>query len=214
MNFLKSIKISITSVGNILAVAISLSFWLFSRILYDGSYSPFNNWLSDLGNSSKNPSGHIYFDIGCILFGLAFIIHTIGLVKWKTINHKQDSLIRISQYCEFLMALVVIMVGIFSEDYGIIHYIVAGVYFALISIFMTIINIALKVHTKYIKWTFYSGIVSILANFIFMLTFTIGLDIYILEWLAILSALIWVVSIAYNALKLEDPVISTIKIQL
>jgi hypothetical protein len=112
------------------------------------------------------------------------------------------------------MVIAAILLRIFSEDYGRIHYIVAAVYFTIILIFVTIINIALKAHTKYIKWILYCAIVSILTNFIFLLTFTIGLDIYFLEWLAVLSDYSGWGLIAYNALKLEDHVISTIKIQL
>ena len=197
-------KISLTNVGDILGIVIFFIFTLASRTLYNGPYSPFNNWLSDLGNSSKNPSGYIYFDIGCILLGFAVIIQTVGLVRWKTINRNQDNLILISQYCGLLMAIAVIMVGIFSEDYGRIHYIVAAVFFALLLIFMTIINIGTKTDTKYIKWIWYYAILSILTNVTFIFTFILGLDIYILEWLVVFSGSIWMVLISYNALKIED----------
>jgi hypothetical membrane protein len=104
------------------------------------------------------------------------------------------------------MAAAVIMVGIFSEDYGRIHYIVAAVFFVLLLIFMTIINIVLTTHTKYIKWIRYYAILSILMNVIFILTFIIGLDIYVLDWLVVFSGLIWMGLFAYNALKIEDHV--------
>lgn len=113
--------------------------------------------------------------------GFAIIIQTIGLVKWKTINRDQVYLIPISQYCGFWMAIAVIMVGIFSEENGRIHHIIAAVFFLLLLIFMTITNIVLKAHTKYIKWIWYFAIVSILTNFIFIFTFIIGLNIHILE---------------------------------
>ncbi len=135
MKHFNSIKISLTNVGDILGIVIFFIFTLASRTLYNGPYSPFNNWLSDLGNSSKNPSGYIYFDIGCILLGFAVIIQTVGLVRWKTINRNQDNLILISQYCGLLMAIAVIMVAIFSEDYGKIHY------YSSSSIFCTTINL-------------------------------------------------------------------------
>lgn len=102
------------------------------------------------------------------------------------------------------MAIAVIMGGIFSENYGIIHYIVAKVCLLLLLIFMTITNIVLKSHTKLMKWIWYFAIVSILTNFIFMFTFIIGLDIPILEWLAVFSGSIWMGLLAYNALKLGD----------
>src|SRR5271169_866135 len=118
MKLLNSMNIPLTSLGDILTLGIFYALTLVSKILYNEPYSPFNNWLSDLGNSSKNPLGHIYFDIGCFFLGFAIIIQTVGLVKWKTINHDQDYLIPISQYCGFFMAIAVIMVGIFPEDHG------------------------------------------------------------------------------------------------
>jgi hypothetical membrane protein len=198
-------KIPLTSVGSFFAVLISLVSALASSLLYNGSYSILNNWISDLGNSSKNPNGHIYFDIGCILTGIAIIILAIGLVKWKTANHKQENLLLISRYCGLLMAFALIMVGIFSEDYGRIHYFWASVYFILVFIFLIIVNFALKIHPSYIICIYYYTFVSILINFMFIFTVIIGFHIPILEWLAVLSGLLWIGLIGYNTLKLEKP---------
>lgn len=199
-------KIPLASIGGFLAIVIFIVFTFAALMLYNGPYSPVNNWLSDLGNSSKNPSGHIYFDFGCILTGFAIIMSTAGLSKWKTINRKESKLIPISQYCGLLMAFSLIMVGVFSEDYGIIHDIWAAVFFVLLVIFMIIINIALRTHTKYIEWIWYYAIVSIFIEFIFACTQIIGLDIPILEWLAVLSGLVWIGLIGYNTLKLEEDI--------
>ncbi|KKH93396.1 hypothetical protein EO95_15280 [Methanosarcina sp. 1.H.T.1A.1] len=200
-------KIPLTSVGSFLAITISLVSALASSLLYNGSYSILNNWISDLGNSSRNPNGHIYFDVGCILTGIAIIILAVGLEKWKTTNRKQDNLILLSRYCGLLMAFALIMVGIFSEDYGRIHYFWASVYFILMLIFLITMNIALKNHPSYIKWIWYYTFISILIIFIFMFTVIIGLQIPILEWLAVLSGLIWIGLIGYNTLILEKPMI-------
>lgn len=207
MKLFKMKKIPLTSVGSFFAVLISLVSALASSFLYNGSYSILNNWISDLGNSSRNPNGYIYFDVGCILTGIAIIISAIGLVRWKTANRKQNSLILLSQYCGLLMAFALIMVGIFSEDYGRIHYFWASVYFILMLIFLITTNIALKNHPRYINWIWYYTFVSILIIFIFIFTVIIGLRIPVLEWLAVLSGLIWIGLIGYNTLKLEKPLI-------
>jgi hypothetical membrane protein len=193
----------LTSVGGFLVIVIFLICTLASSMLYSVSYSPLNNWLSDLGNSKYNPKGHIFFEIGCILCGIAIILAVLGLVKWKTNSLKQNKLILQSQYCGGLMATALIMVGIFSEDYGIVHYIFASVFFVSLLIFMIILNSALKNHTSYIKLIWYYSIVSILTDFVFMFTRIIGLHITILEWLAVFSGLIWIGLIGYNTLKLQ-----------
>jgi hypothetical membrane protein len=103
------------------------------------------------------------------------------------------------------MALSLIMVGVFSEDYGIIHYIWASVFFMSLSIFLIITNLALMNHPIYIKWILYYSILSIITDFIFMFSRIIGFHITILEWLAVVSGLMWIGLIGYNTLKLQDP---------
>jgi hypothetical membrane protein len=197
-------KMPYTSAGSFSAVFISLVSALGSSLLYSDSYSIFTNWISDLGSSSKNPAGHIYFEVGCILTGIAIMVMSFGLVIWKTTNRKQDNLILLARYCGLLMAFTLIMVGIFSEDYGRIHYFWASVYFILTLIFLIIVNTALKSHTSYIIWIYYYTFVSILINFIFIFSVIIGFHIPLLEWLAVLSGLLWIGLIGYNTLKLKS----------
>jgi hypothetical membrane protein len=203
MRLLNTEKMPLTSIGGFLVIMIFLICTFTSSMLYSGSYSPLNNWLSDLGNSKYNPTGYIFFNIGCILSGLAMILAVLGFEKWKTNNHKQNKLILLSQFSGGVMAFALIMVGIFSEDYGIIHYIWAAVFFILLFIFLIIINLALKNHENYIKWIWYYSIISIMIDFIFMFTMIIGLHITILQWLAVFSGLIWIGLIGYNTLKLQ-----------
>lgn len=195
----------LTSVGSFLAILIFFISIIASSILYNGSYSPFDNWISDLGSSSKNPTGDIYFNIGCILTGITIFIAAIGLVRWKTTNRKQNNLILLSQFCGVLMALALIMVGIFSEDYGTIHRFWAALFFILLLIFMIVVNISLKNHIIYMREIWYYAFISITIDLIFMFTFSIGVHLPILEWLAVLSGLIWIGLLGYNTLKLEKP---------
>lgn len=203
MNRFNIKKIPLTSVGSFLVIVISIVSFITSSQTYIGSYSFFNNMISDLGNSNRNPSGHIYFDIGCILAGIAIIISAIGMTKWKTTNRKQNYLTLLSRDFQFLMAFALMMVGIFSEDYGQIHYLWASIFFILLFIFLIIVNIALRDHPIYMKWILYYAILSIFMNFIFIFSVIIGFHIPILEWLAASSGLIWIGLIGYNTLKLE-----------
>lgn len=204
MRTLNTKKIPLTSVGGFLVIIIFLISILASSVLYNGPYSPLNNWLSDLGNAKNNPTGYLYFDVGCILTGLAIVISVIGLKKWKTTNRKQEKLILLSQSTGILMAFALIMVGIFSEDYGVLHHIWATLFFISLLIFMIIINIALRNHVSYIKWIWYYSIVSIYIDFIFVLTMIIGIHMPILEWIAVFSGLIWIGLIGYNTTKLDN----------
>lgn len=203
MRHLNLTKVPLLSIGGFLVIVIFFVFTFASLILYKGLYSPFNNWLSDLGNPDKNPLGYIYFNCGCILTGFAIIVSAVGISKWKTNNRKQNNLILLSQYCGFLTALALIMVGIFSENYS-THDLWAAIFFVLLLFFMIIINVALNTHIKYIKWIKHFAIVSIMVDFAFAYTDIIGPDIPILEWLAVFCGLTWIGLIGYNTLKFED----------
>jgi hypothetical membrane protein len=205
MTHLNSTKVPLLSIGGFLVIFTFSVFTLTSLTLYRGLYSPFNNWLSDLGNLDKNPVGYIYFNYGCVLTGFAIILSVIGISKWKTTDRKQNNLILLSQYCGFLAALSLIMVGIFSENYS-THDLWAVIFFVLLLLFMIIINIALNTHIKYLKWIKHYAVVSIAVNFAFAYTDIIGPDIPILEWMAVFTGLIWIALIGYNTLKLKNDV--------
>lgn len=196
-------KMPLISVGGFLVIAIYLICLLVSSMFYSGPYSPFDNWLSDLGNSTYNPTGYFYYNIGCILTGVALFISVLGLARWKTGNRKRDKLIMLSQYCGYFMAFALIMVGVFSEDYGTIHVMWSTVFFVLLFIFMTLTNIALKNHAGYMTGIWHYSIVAILLDLIFVFTVFRGLLIPILEWLAVFGGLVWLGLIGYNTLKLE-----------
>ncbi|WP_080936349.1 DUF998 domain-containing protein [Methanosarcina mazei] len=205
MRHLNTKKMPLTSLGSFLAILIFFISIITSSTLYNDSYSPFDNWISDLGSSSKNPTGYIYFNFGCILTGISIILSAIGLVRWKTTDHKKNNHIYLSQCCGVLMALALIMIGIFSEDYGVIHRFWATIFFILLLIFVTVTNIALKNHISYMRWIWYYAFISIAIDLIFMFTFSLGVRLPILEWLAVFSGLIWLGLIGYNTLKLEKP---------
>jgi hypothetical membrane protein len=203
MTFLNTRKIPLISIASFLAIAIFCICIVISSIQYLGSYSIIENWISDLGSSAKNPEGSIFFNAGCILTGFAVILFDIGLGRWKKLNGEQNNLFLLCQCLGFLMALALIMVGIFPEDYGTMHYLSAAAFFLLMFIFLIITNMTLKKSIKYDKVTWYFAHISIAISFIFLLTSGMGIRLPVLEWSAVLSGLIWIGLVGYNSLKLE-----------
>lgn len=43
------------------------------------AYSPFANWLSDLGNPIINPTGAFSYNLGCVLTGLCLMFFSLVL---------------------------------------------------------------------------------------------------------------------------------------
>lgn len=85
--------------------------------LYPGPFSPFTNWISDLGNSGYNPRGAIFFNVGLILSGIALFLFCPGLRKWYTNDKSRRIGFVLVQILGFTLAFSMIMAGIFSEDY-------------------------------------------------------------------------------------------------
>ncbi len=57
-------------VAGLTAVIGYLVFTTSAYLFYPSAYTPYANWLSDLGNYSQNPAGAILYDIGVSLTGL------------------------------------------------------------------------------------------------------------------------------------------------
>jgi hypothetical protein len=67
------------SVTGFTAVATYVIFPALSMSKYPDIYSPFTNWLSDLGNPLVNPSGALIYNLGCVLISLVLVAFFIGL---------------------------------------------------------------------------------------------------------------------------------------
>jgi hypothetical membrane protein len=100
---------------------LSCAFTFTSWALYPTPFNPFSNFLSDLGNSAGNASGAIFYNVGCVLTGIAYIIFLGGLHKWYTSEKTRKIEIMTAQAIGFLAAFSLMMIGVFSENAGDIH---------------------------------------------------------------------------------------------
>jgi len=114
---LNPLKWPISFISGIAVIVIYCTFTFTSLALYPTSYSPVTNWLSDLGNSSFNPAGAVFYNTGCILTGIALFPFFAGLYKWYTHEKWRKISLIVTQIVGFLAAFSLIMIGVFSEDY-------------------------------------------------------------------------------------------------
>ncbi|WP_048190847.1 hypothetical protein [Methanobacterium sp. SMA-27] len=56
---------SVSSITGLMAVIVFTVFTFTSLVLYPTPYNPLYAWLSNLGNIYLNPSGSIFFNLGC-----------------------------------------------------------------------------------------------------------------------------------------------------
>jgi hypothetical membrane protein len=188
----------------IAGVAVILFYCIFtftSLALYPTSYSPIGNWLSDLGNSSNNPSGAIVYNVGCVFTGLALFPFFIGLYKWYTTETWRKVTLIATQTVGCLAAFSLIMIGVFSEDYMTWHVLWSSAFFVLNLIVLILVGASLFTHPAYIKLVAYYGFIVAAINLVFVLVH----DTPILEWFTVFTALSYVSLLVYNMLRAKFP---------
>jgi hypothetical membrane protein len=152
------------------------------------------DWLSDLGNSSYNPRGAIFYNVGCILTGLALFPFFAGMHYWYTDERWRKLLIAITQALGFGAAFALMMIGVFSEDSGAIHHSWSVAFFVLNLIVLILANVSLMTRRKFIKPVGYYGLVVGVVDLLFVgLAYT-----SLLEWFTVFSALGYVALLSYN----------------
>ncbi len=127
------------------ALVISI-YWIFifiSMAHFEGIYNPFINWMSDLGNSSMNPDGAIFFNLGCIIAGILLFPFFLGLYEWYIGSKRNKKLTVATQIAGFFSAFCLIMIGVFSEDTFILHIIWASTLFSVNNLTLILPAIAL-----------------------------------------------------------------------
>jgi hypothetical membrane protein len=192
-------KWPVSSIAGIAVIVLYCIFTFSSWGLFPTSYSPANNWLSDLGNSTKNPHGAILYNLGCILTGIALFPFFIGIYKWYTTERWRKASLMITQAIGLGSAFSLIMIGVFSEDSGNLHVLWSNIYFALNLIVLILVGAVLFTHPRVIKAICgYAFIVAIIN-----LGFVLFSSTPILEWFTVFTALGYAGLLSYNTAKIQ-----------
>jgi len=193
----KNLRWPILAVAGIFVVLFYCAFTFTSIALFPTAFSPIDNWLSDLGNSSFNPSGAVFYNVGCILTGLALFPFFAGLYKWYTNERHRKVTILATQVVGFFSAFSLIMIGVFSEDYMTQHVFWSNAFFVFNLIVLILANISLMTHSKFRRPIGYYGLIVALINVLFVVFSNTPL----LEWFTVFTALIYVALLSYNTLN-------------
>jgi len=202
---IKDYKIS--SLIGLIAVIIFTVFTFTSFILYPTQYNPLYDWLSNLGNVYLNPSGAIFFNLGCILSGILLIPFFTGLYNWKPIKKLDKILLILGIIIGIYASVSLIMVGVFPETHLKQHLLAAGGVFGSLFIIIILISLALFRHPKFIHLIGYYGIIAIIIDISFQIIcngrnlladFHQTIPIPGLEWLVCFASMAWVGFLALN----------------
>jgi hypothetical protein len=171
------LKWPILVLAGILVIGFYCAFTFTSIALFPPPFSPVTNWLSDLGNSSFSPKGAVFYNVGCVLTGLALFPFFAGFYKWYTDEKWRKLLMTITQVVGFISAFALIMIGVFSA------------------------NASLMTHRKFMKLIGYYGLVVAAINLLFVAFSNTPL----LEWFTVFTALGYVALLSYNTYKSQLP---------
>jgi hypothetical membrane protein len=187
-------KYPITVIAGFLVIVIYCTFTFISWALFPTQFSPFDNYLSDLGNSSFNPNGAIFFNLGNILTGCALFPFFLGLYKWYR-NELWHKILGICvQLIGFFSAFVDIMLGIFSEDFMAPHMFWTEIFFGAILFVLLFGSVFLLFHKDFIRpIAIYGFIVAIID-----LIFVFFIFAPIIEWFVVFTLLGYVGLIIFN----------------
>ena len=190
-------KWPISFFGGITAILIYLILTLVAFLQYPGAYGPLTNWLSDLGNPLANPSGSIFYNLGCILTSLVLIIFYVGLRQWNTGDKKMKTLLTIAQIMGIFSAVFLILAALFPiGPHTATHSFWSAMLSVAIGFFLTFSATALLKHRAFIKWFAYYAFMAALVNFIYG---AILHSVFAAEWVSIGMFIIYVFLIAFNS---------------
>lgn len=190
-------KWAMLPIAGILVILFYCAFTFTSIFLFPRPVNPLNDWLSDLGNSTYNPQGAIFYNVGCVLTGLALFPFFAGFYYWYTNEKWRKSLVVMTQAVGFIAAFSLMMIGVFSENAGAIHHLWSLVFFIFNLLVLILANVALITHRKFIKPIGYYGLIVAVINLLFVgLAYT-----SILEWFTVFTALGYVAFLSYNTFR-------------
>jgi len=188
-----------TTIAGLFVIVFYCIFTAVSWALYPEPYGPVTHYLSRLGNFDYSPIGANFYNIGCILTGLALIPFFLSLKPWFTNRKAQVFLLMSGQLFGVLSACALVMIGVFSEDQGTPHMTASSTFFLLNFIVLILINVALLCNTQFIKPIALYGVsINILS-----LAFELTISGPIVEWFTVFGSLIFVGLISINSFKLS-----------
>ena len=192
-------KRPLTTISGFIVIILYCIFTFTSWAFYPDVYGPLTHYLSRLGDFDYSPFGAYFYNVGCILTGIALIPFFYSLRVWYTDRKPQVFILGIGQIFGFCSAIALVLIGIYSEDQGQPHLTASSIFFLLNFIVLILVNLSLLWHPKFIKLiALYGFAIDFLSLY---LEVTIGGPV--VEWFTVFGALIFVALLSLNTLKLS-----------
>lgn len=189
-------RIPISVVSGLSSIVVFWTFILFSFALYPDIFNPIGKMMSDLGSYTQNPAGASFFNIGCILTGIAFFPFFIGLYEWYIGGLRNKILTILTQISGILCAICIIMIGLTPIDNLGAHTFWAVNFFT-ISVFTTLFPSIALYKYKFTRNIAKFGFIASTINIIFRIFILIP----IFEWLSIAFSFLFILLVIVSMQK-------------
>ena len=167
----------------------------FSSILISISYSPWFRWsenaLSDLGVEGLSA---VVFNTGLIFSGFLLLVFSTSLTHLLT----GDILSRIGNWLLSFSSIDLCLIGIVSENFGVIHFYVSIIFFTLLPLSLLFMGGSLVKASSYKKLGFIALLSSVLAIGIWLPPWT---GVAVPEFFSALMGSLWCVTAGLYLIK-------------
>ncbi len=198
---MKSDKIPGTPLLGLPAIFIFCVFTLVSISFFQEGWNPLDNYLSQLGNSTLNPNGAIFFNSAMVLSGLFLFFFYLGLYKWYT-QKITNILLTFTLFFGIINALSIILAGVYSESINMEQHEFWSllIFITFLPILVSFNYILLRDHNN-IRIISYYGFLIALVDVIFLTLLSLtgynGLGA-LMESMSVFTYCLWVSLISYT----------------
>ncbi|HUL62641.1 MAG TPA: DUF998 domain-containing protein [Methanocella sp.] len=196
---LNPLKVPLVSFAGLAAVVIFCAFAALAIARFPPGFSPSVNWISDLGNTNLNPWGAGVFNAGCEIAGVLVAIFFVGLYPWYTVERWRNLMVAGAQVTGVAAGLSLIMVGLYPEVFASEHYLWSGAFFVSLCLALVLANAALYSHRKFNPVVAVVGLAAAVVVVVFIASKLTAVEVPILEWASVATALIWALAVAVDA---------------
>ncbi len=199
------IKWPLICIAGVLAIIQYLIFSYLAFLAFPESFDPFNNYLSQLGNSVRNPEGAIFYFLAIIFSGILTVFFYSGFYYYYS-KKKMNRTLQVILILGILNGIAIFLSGVFSESVNNdLHYISSFLIFVTLLPLVILMNIYIWSVQNEPKITIGLGLLIIIIDLIFIAIVIIGGDLFengaIWEWLSLGSYFIWMLSLISNILR-------------
>jgi len=146
-------------------------------------YSPFNNWLSDLGNPDVNPTGAGFYNAGIVLAGLALMLFFLRLTEWRMANNRiQHIMTLLTTMFGCVGSLAMIMTAIYPINRPSQHSFWSMILYILFGTAFAFSVAAMRYYVSYPRWLLIFGVIVAVVDMVSQIFFT---DVQISEWIVV-----------------------------